>query len=133
MVPAEAGSNDASIILEIAKCLIDPDVLIIEFGNALRKMVKRGELDQADAEEIVDVFISSTPVSLQPVSVFLRPVFDIASRWQTTVYDTLYVAPAPAKACPLVPAGERLVKRFQGTVLGKSILILGELKVADAL
>ena len=121
----EDGSAEASTLLEHPGPLIAPDLLIAEFGNVIWKRARKGELSHAEAEEIIDAFISSGPVELWPASLFLRPAFDIAFRWQLTVYDSLYLALALAEDCPLITADSRFSQGLRGTLLEKSILLLG--------
>jgi predicted nucleic acid-binding protein len=122
----EVGSAEAAPLLERHHPLIAPDLLIAEFGNVIWKKVRNGELARAEAEEVVDAFISSTPVELRPASLFLRPALDLAIRWQCTVYDALYLAVALAEACPFITADTRFRQGLRGTVLEQSILLLGE-------
>ena len=122
----EEGSEAASAILARGDSLFSPDLLAAEFGNVIWKKVRKGELDQFEAEEIIGAFISSGPVNLRPLSVFLGAAFDIAIRWKVTVYDALYLAVAMEESCALVTADDRLVRGLRGTALEKNILSLAE-------
>ncbi len=123
----EIGSAEASAILARGDPLLAPDLLVAEFGNVLRKKVRRGELDRSEAGEIVAAFLSSSPVTLLGTSAFLRPAFDLATRWQRTVYDALYLAMALAESCALVTADERLGHGLEKTEVAGTVFTLADL------
>ena len=121
----ELGSQEAAAVLDREEFLIAPDLLAAEFGNVLWKKVRKGELAQAEATEIIAVFTSSGSIALRPVSVYLSAAFDLAIRWNLTVYDALYLAVAIEESCPLVTADETLGRGLRGTALENSVLVLG--------
>ncbi len=120
----EQGSTAASAILDSGDALFAPDLLIAEFGNVIWKKVRRGELEQLEAEEIINAFLSSAAVVLRPASLFLPAAFDIAIRYKLTVYDALYLAVALEEPCPLVTADARLGQALVKTPLEKTIQVL---------
>ncbi|MCL5264494.1 MAG: type II toxin-antitoxin system VapC family toxin [Chloroflexi bacterium] len=123
----ELDSEAASAILDRGDPLFAPDLIIAEFGNVVWKKVSKGELGQSEAVEIIRAFISSSPVVLRPATVFLSAAFDIAIRYNVTVYDALYLAVALDESCPLVIADKRLGQALRGTELEKAILVLRNL------
>ncbi len=125
----EVGSVEAGRLLERDAPLVAPDLIVAEFGNVLWKKVRTGELDAHEAQEIIEAFLLSSPMDLQPASLFLDTAFDIASRWHVTVYDALYLAVAVAGGCPLVSADRKLAQRLQGTALQESVLLLADLEL----
>lgn len=123
----ETGSAEASAILARGDPLLAPDFLVAEFGNVLWKKVRRGELDRLEAGEIVDAFVFSSQVTLVAAGPFLRPAFDLATRWQRTVYDALYLAIALAESCALVTADERLGQGLAKTEVAGTVFTLADL------
>lgn len=123
----EVDSERAAAILERGDPLVAPDLLVAEFGNVLWKKVRGGELNRTEAEEIVEAFTTSQPVAVQATGPFLRAALDIATGWQITAYDALYLALALAESCPLVTADQRLGQRLEETDLGKTVLVLSDL------
>ena len=113
----ELGSIQASSLLETEEQLLAPELLLAEFGSVLWKKVRRGELAVEEAEAIVDAFVSTAPVRFYPLSPLLPAAFDIATDFQRTVYDALYLALAVAENCPIVTADDKLARAIHGTAL----------------
>ena len=84
--------------------------------------MRLGDMTFQDARSVVTRFASATPVSLQRLTPLLGSAFDIAHRYQRTVYDSLYLALAVAEGCQLITADERLVNSLQGTPLAGAVL-----------
>lgn len=124
----EVGGPQADAVLQRGDKLLSPDLLLAELGNVLWKKVRRGELSQSEAGEIVEVFISSSPIDCRPARQLLRPAFDIASLCGCTVYDALYLALAVVEACHFVTADERLARTIRETGLRNTILSLSDIE-----
>ncbi|MBI2941517.1 MAG: type II toxin-antitoxin system VapC family toxin [Chloroflexi bacterium] len=117
----EVGTAEATAILNGGDSLLAPDLLVAEFGNVIWKKVRRGELSPSEASDVADAFVAACPLALRPASAFLRPALDIATRWQRTVYDALYLAVALAEGCPLITGDDRLVRALSSTELAKVV------------
>jgi predicted nucleic acid-binding protein len=121
----EAGSTEASELLRDRSRKLAPDLLVAEFGNVLWKKVRRGELQIAEAAEIAGAFVSACPLTLVPASPYLGPALEIATRWQRTVYDALYLAIALAEDCALITADARFVEGLKTTEMEGAVRLLG--------
>jgi predicted nucleic acid-binding protein len=120
----EPDSDRARRILGGGDELIAPDLLVAEFGNILWKKVRRGELADAEAEEIAEQFTSRCPVLIRPSGPYLRPALEIGLRLQRTVYDSLYLALAVADGAQMVTADARLVHALDGGPLAPFVRLL---------
>jgi len=89
-----------------------------EVANALWKKVRKGILSNDEAKRMLTLDL---PVEEVPIFPLLPAAFDIAARYERTVYDALYVALALREHCQLVTADKKLrnslAKAFPGTVL----------------
>jgi predicted nucleic acid-binding protein len=120
----EQGSREANVILRSSDRLLAPDLLVTELGNVLWKKVRRGELLPADAAQIAQAFVVRCPVDLRPSSVLLPAALDVATRFDRTLYDALYLALAVAETCPLVTADDCLYNALLGTPLAPYVRLL---------
>ncbi len=121
----ELGSADAVAIFQTGHDLLAPDLLVAELGNILWKKVRRGEISADEGGVIVDAFLTACPLALWPSGPLLRPALEIATAFDRTVYDSLYLAVALAEGVPLVTADERLENALRGTPLEHTVQRLG--------
>jgi predicted nucleic acid-binding protein len=117
----EAGSGHAAALLDEGEALLAPDLLVAEFGNAVWKKIRTGELRPGEGEAIVRAFLSALPVTLHPSPMLLQGAWEIAARFRRTIYDALYLALAVAEDCPFITADETLVRAVRATPLGKFV------------
>lgn len=89
--------------------LIAPDVILIEVGNALWKLQRRGVLSGADYAEAVET-LRAAPITLTPGQELLLPAARIAAELDHPLYDCLYVALAMREGFPLVTDDQRLLR-----------------------
>ena len=87
--------------------LIVPDLFWPEFGNILWKAVRQGRCSQQSANAAIS---SIRDRNLPTISSreLIADAFTIASKFNRTVYDSLYVALAVAFNTHLITADERL-------------------------
>ncbi|MBZ5727415.1 MAG: type II toxin-antitoxin system VapC family toxin [Acidobacteriia bacterium] len=87
--------------------LMVPDLFWPEFANILWKAVRRGRISPRTAEESI-----ATPekkgIATAPTAKTLRDAFAIATAFDRTVSDAVYVALALVFDAPLLTADERL-------------------------
>lgn len=87
--------------------LLVPDLFWPEFGNILWKAVRQGRISRATAEEAIAA-LEERKIATAPSPPLLRHAFAIASAFDRSVYDGMYVALAVATNTPLLTADERL-------------------------
>jgi predicted nucleic acid-binding protein len=86
---------------------IVPDLFWAEFGNILWKAVRRGRCTRADADVNLTA-VKDLNLTTIPSEGLIEHALKIATRFDRTVYDSLYVALAVESRAQLVTADERL-------------------------
>ncbi len=122
----EAGSESASRLLDAENELAAPDLLASEFGNALWKKHRRGELTGAEVVSIVRA-LQVVPLQLYSSLELLEAAVEIAVQTARTVYDSLYVALAVALHGTLVTADEPLLNALRESRLAGYVMHVREL------
>ena len=103
----EIHSEAAVRLLDAEIALYAPDLISPEFGNILRKKVRRREIGRDEADEIMIAF-ARLPFEVRPSAVLLPSAFELAIELDRTVYDSLYLALAVAEECALITADAKL-------------------------
>ncbi len=120
----ENGSERAIALLEGLEEgeveLFAPDLIYPECGNLLWKKVRRGELEAADAREIVEAILG-LPLQIESGRTLLSAALDIALASGATVYDSLYVALAHAYGTRMLTADRKLVSALAVTPFSENI------------
>jgi predicted nucleic acid-binding protein len=101
--------------------LIAPDLIFTEAGNALWKKVLRTEIPPTSAKEIIQNLIVS-PVKLYPSGPMLEIALDISIEHRRSLYDSLYLALAVSRRCPMVTADRRFFNSFKRSTLAGHLL-----------
>jgi len=85
---------------------IAPDLLISECGNVFWRRQRQGDITAEEAtESIADLLTLDIP--LVSVSSLVQSALRLTMQHQRTVYDSLYLALAEERDCPLITADER--------------------------
>lgn len=84
-----------------------PDLFWAEFGNILWKAVRQGRWTRGAAESAIVAMIARNLPTV-PSRALLEEAFTIATAFNRTVYDGLYVALAVDSTAPLITADEKL-------------------------
>lgn len=105
--------------------LLVPDVFFAEFGNALWKRLRRGETTAAVAAGAVDE-LGRLFFQVHPSQALIPLALDLATRFERTVYDSMYVAVAVLRQCPVVTADRRLHEALSGGPLRSHVLWVGD-------
>ena len=92
--------------------LLAPDLFATEIGNALLIAERRGRIGIGDGA-IFFADVMKTLPSLHDALPLLPRAYEIAYRYQASVYDCLYVALAEGEQCELVTADDKVVRNFQ--------------------
>jgi predicted nucleic acid-binding protein len=86
-----------------------PDLFWAEFANILWKAVRQGRLTKASAATAIAVMTDRNLPTVSSVTL-VEQAFTIATAFDRTVYDSLYVALAVNSQAQLVTADERLAQ-----------------------
>lgn len=111
----------ASQLLTKQVKLLAPDLIIAEVGNILWKKHRLKELDLNDAKEILDNF-QRLPLDIYETKPLINAAWTIAIEHQRTVYDSLYLALAETKNCPLITADRAFYNALQNSHLAPLVL-----------
>jgi len=102
---------EAESLLEAFKAkevrLFVPDLFWTEVANALWKSVRRQKLTLNDAIAAFST-LQEAGISTVPVAALLPQALSIASSYNRTVYDSVYVALAIESSMEVITADERL-------------------------
>ena len=93
--------------------LIVLDIALPEVTNAIWKRQRRGLATREEAQRLVDA-IGRFPVSLQPLAPLLTAAFEIAVKYDRSVYDALFVALSQKLGVRGVTADEPLFNAIKG-------------------
>jgi predicted nucleic acid-binding protein len=114
--------GDAALrLLDDDHDLLAPDLIFSEVGNVLWKRVGRKEVTVREASATLEAFVS-LPFQIYPSRPLMSLALEIACRSQRSVYDSLYLAVAVLRQCPMVTADRRLHDAFKSGPFSASLL-----------
>jgi len=87
--------------------LVILDLALIEVANAIWRRHRAGLLGLADALQLLDE-LNRIPVEIETASLLLKPAFAIASKYDRSIYDALFVAACESLKCDGVTADQPL-------------------------
>jgi predicted nucleic acid-binding protein len=87
--------------------ILVPDLFWPEFGNTMWKAARQGRITRASAEDAIAA-MEATDIASFRAQPLLKDAFGIASAFERTVYDSIYVALAVVAGVPLLTADERM-------------------------
>jgi predicted nucleic acid-binding protein len=121
----EVHEADALRLVRGGHELLVPDMFFAEFGNAVCKRLRRGDTTPAVAagavEELGRLFFQvHSSQALIPLAL------DLAARFDRTVYDSMYLAVAVLRHCPVVTADRRFHDALAGGPLRTHVLWVGD-------
>lgn len=117
----EIHTNTALRLLDNEPELLAPDLFLPEFANVLWKKVRRNELSEGDARDVLNA-LPMVPIQFHSASTLVNPAFEIARALDRTVYDSIYIALAESEACELVTADQRLFNALQQSPLRRRVV-----------
>ena len=117
----ELHSDAARRVLTEGNELLAPDLLWAELGNALWKRCRAGEIEAEEARDLLRDF-KRFPVRTMSSIRLISPALDLATRFNRTVYDSLYLALAISQRCQLVTADRRLYDGLKRVSLAPALL-----------
>ena len=113
----EPDTDKAERLLTQAKSagnrLMVVDIVLPEVANAIWKRQRRGLTTREEAQRLLDA-IGRFPVSQQPAAPLLAAAFEIAVKYDRSVYDALFVALARKLGVRGVTADEPLFNAIKG-------------------
>lgn len=121
----EVHSDAAVRLLEGGYSLLAPDLLLPEVGNVLWKKIRRRELSESSA---LSIFENLKSKSLQIVGTptLLKSALGIATKFDRSFYDSLYLATAVFHDCVLATADDKLYRALRGTTLSPHVQCLSQ-------
>lgn len=126
----EVHQTYAIKILDSDEILMAPDLLVSEVGNIIWKKVRVKELSRKEGLDIITAFARvSERVQIVSSSSLLEPAFEIATAYDRTVYDALYVVLAVAHRCQLVTADRRLFNSLAQTRLAGNLMWIADVSL----
>jgi len=87
--------------------LLVPDLFWPEFGNILWKATRQGRISQRSAEDAISAMAERNIPTASGLPM-LHDAYLVATAFERTVYDCMYVALAVMSGAPLITADERL-------------------------
>lgn len=117
----EIHTDAALQLLNDESELLAPDLFLPEFANVLWKKVRRTELSETDARDVLNA-LTTVPLRFCSATTLVNPAFEIARALDRTVYDSLYVALAESEKCELITADQRLFNAMQQSPLRRRVV-----------
>jgi predicted nucleic acid-binding protein len=105
--------------------LAAPDLLFVESSNILWKLVRRGEMQPAQAIAIIEKIVASPLITYTNESL-ARDAIDLAMAPGVSAYDASYVALAVRLNVLCITADEKLVRKLAGTPAGDHVRLLAD-------
>ena len=118
--------DDAALrLLRAEHRLAAPDLLFPEVGNVLWKRVRRREATVQEAGAVLDA-LRAVPLEVQPSQPMMPVALEIACATGRTIYDSVYLALAVLRECPMVTADRRLHQALEAGRFGRHLLWITE-------
>ena len=116
----EVLSEQAERLLDGSFELLTPDLLFPEVGNILWKKITRGEIQAAEARDVLAA-LRRVPLVVVASSGLLDGALELALAYRRTVHDALYLALAVARDCAFVTADDRLARALADGPLARHV------------
>jgi predicted nucleic acid-binding protein len=120
----EARHEDAVELLAHPAELHSIDLVAAEVARVAWKKLSRGEIDIAQAHEMVGGVRMALPL-LYPTAPFAEHAFDLALRLRHAVYDCLYLACAEAVEGIVITDDREFCKKASEAGFGERVVALG--------
>ena len=116
----EVHNESARRLLVDENELLAPELLFPEVGNILWKKHRSGELEAAEARDIL-VDLKRLPLRLVRMSPCAENALVLAIQYGRTVYDSMYLALALHNGAGFVTADRRLCNALSGTAVADNV------------
>lgn len=107
LLPTPRGQELLEVVADAPASLGAVEIVDAEVASALRRLVRRGELDPLRAEQVLSR-LDQLPVIRYPTTLLLRRAWQLRDNF--TIYDALYVALAEATELPLLTTDQHLAR-----------------------
>lgn len=105
--------EEASLrLLSGRHALLVPDVFFAEIGTALWKRLRRSETTMAVVTGVLDE-LRALVFQVHPSRPLVPLAVDLATRFERSVYDSLYLSVALLRHCPVVTADGALYRALE--------------------
>lgn len=122
----EIHTTEAEKLLDGSYEIHAPELILPEFGSIVWKKVRRNDLTEREATQIINIF-SKKEITFHSHQPLLRAAFAGAQLSGQTVYDWSYLALAVSLSCEFVTADERFYKALEKTTLKKHLVWIGDI------
>ncbi len=106
--------SDAALALRLQGGLFAPDVMLIEYRNALLNKVRRRAISPDEARR-AERELDGVGITIIPSAPLLGEAFQLALDLQEPIYDCTYLAAAIASDRILVTADQRFAAKVEGS------------------
>ena len=121
----EVDTDKAVSILESGQVFCVPDLAVSEIGNILWKKCRLKELSKKEVLTI-STEIRSCPLHIHSAIELVEATLEIATVFDRTFYDSLYLALAVHLDCKFITADKKLFHSICNSELGENILLLAD-------
>lgn len=109
----EPGSESSNVLLESTRSLLAPDLMPVEFANALWKKARRGDLSESDVYAALTRLLGADIVLVSTLALLPRAT-RLAVQTGHPVYDCVYLALAVERGAILATSDARLGRTAAG-------------------
>jgi predicted nucleic acid-binding protein len=106
--------------------LLVPDLLFVEVGNALWQRVRRAETTLTEATRTLEA-LGALALQVHPSQPLVALALELASRFQRSLYDSVYLAVAVLRHCPVVTADRQFYDALAGGPLRSHLMWVADL------
>ena len=117
----EIHAEAARRVLSEDFTLLAPDLIWAEVGNALWKQWRRGQMAGEVMQGLLQDF-QRAPLEISSSGSLVTVACDLARRFERSFYDSLYLALARHRACPVVTADRKLFNSLKGDPHAPSLM-----------
>ena len=121
----EPNDAEALRLLRARHDLLAPDLLFTEVGSALLKRIHRNEATVAEATRAIE-HLGSLGMQIHPALPLLPLALELASRFARSIYDSVYLAVAVLRHCPVVTADRRFHDALAGGPLRSHVVWIAD-------
>jgi predicted nucleic acid-binding protein len=122
---SEVHEDSALRLLRGRHDLLVPDVFFAEFGHALVKRIQRRETTLTVAAAAFEQ-LGDLAFQVHPAKALAPLALELATRFQRSFYDSLYLAVSVLRHCPVVTADGTLYRALEHTALRPYVLWIAD-------